>query len=210
MRRINLRAENLAREICRQEKLAYDTVHCLAEALLCRYAIGRKALQGVGNQSLEVITKEKQRIRRKYIEIISGGHKYTDAEYEDFIWEVVRSRWFMEKADMIMDSIEEMVDGKISTTPYNPMNEEERRLEGKQLKTILKLAYLNSENQLKTKKEIMAEMEISEATFDRRHPVAIVLFGILMWIYANRREQEDINAGIVDKPVYYKEKIGAC
>lgn len=210
MRRKKLIAEGLAREICRQEKIAYGKVRCLAEALLCRYAVGRKALKGAGNESLEVITKEKQRIRRKYIEIISGGHNYTDAEYEDFIWEVVRSRWFMEKADMIMDSIEEMVDGKISTTPYNPRNEEERRLEGKQLKTILKLAYLSDKNQLKTKKEIMTEMEISEATFDRRHPVAVVLFGILMWIYANRREQEDINAGIVDKPVYYKEKIGAC
>lgn len=99
---------------------------------------------------------------------------------------------------------------KSSTTKYDPSVEGETRLEGKQLKTILKLAYLNSENQLKTKKEIMTEMEISEATFDRRHPVAIVLFGILMWIYANRREQEGINAGIVDKPVYYKEKIGAC
>ena len=43
-------------------------------------------------------------------------------------------------------------------------------------------------------------MEISEATYERRLPSAIVLFGILMWIYANRREQEDINAGIVEAP----------
>ena len=103
-----------------------------------------------------------------------------------------------------------MVDGKVTTTPYNPRQEGENKLQGKQLKTILRLAFLNGENQIMSKQEICSEMEISEATFNRRYPVAVVLFGILMWIYANRREQEDINAGIVDRPPYYKEKEGVC
>ena len=31
-------------------------------------------------------------------------------------------------------------------------------------------------------------------------PDGIVLFGILMWIYARRREEEDIESGIVEVP----------
>ncbi len=81
----------------------------------------------------------------------------------------------------------------------------EKRREGKQLRTILKLSYLNGENRVMDMMEGCSEMEISDTTYKRRHPDAVVLFGILMWIYANRREREDINAGIVDKPPYYDD-----
>ena len=75
MKRKNLKAEDLARAICRQEKIGYETVHFLAEALLCRYAKGSGlALKGPNNMSKEMIAKEKQRIRRRYIEIIGGIH----------------------------------------------------------------------------------------------------------------------------------------
>ena len=77
--------------------------------------------------SKEMIAKEKQRIRRRYIEIIGGIRHFTNEEYENFIWDVVRCRWFMDKADMILDSIEEMVDGKVTTTPYNPRQEGENK-----------------------------------------------------------------------------------
>ena len=56
MKRKNLKAEDLAREICRQEKIGYETVHFLAEALLCRYAKGSGlALKGPNNMSKEMI-----------------------------------------------------------------------------------------------------------------------------------------------------------
>lgn len=196
-----LKAEELAKELCRQEKLAFGTVSVLAEALLCRYAMGKsQALKGPANMTKEEIIKEKQEIRRRYIDIINGTVPYSEAVYGDFAWDVVRTRWFMDKAENILDVIEELVDGTVSKTPYDPKKQGEHKLEGKQLKTILKLAYLDTENRIKTKKEICSIMAISEATYDRRLPSAIVLFGILMWIYANRREQEDINAGLVDAP----------
>lgn len=138
---------------------------------------------------------------------MTGKIPYSEAAYRDFAWDVVRSRWFIDKAEMILAAIEELVDDKVSDTPYDPKNADEHKLEGKQLKTILKLAYLDTENKIMNKKEICTEMEISEATYDRRLPNAIVLFGILMWIYANRREQEDINAGIVEEPVYEDDLV---
>lgn len=196
-----LKGEELAKELCRQEKLTFETVSLLTEALLCKYAVGRsQALKGPNNMTPEEIIKEKQYIRRRYIEIMTGVIPYSEQTYSDFAWDVVRTRWFMDKAEMILDAIEELVDGKVSDTAYNPSLEGEHRLEGKQMKTILKMAYLGTENKIMNKKSICAEMEISETTYERRHPNAVVLFGILMWIYANRREQEDINAGIVENP----------
>lgn len=210
MKRRNLRGGDLARELCRQEKLDYGRASYLSEALLCRYARGYSAaLKGASNETLEMITRQKQDIRRRYIEIITGARDYTEAEFQDFIWDVVRSRWFQEKADMILDSIEELIDGRVTVSPYVPRKKGEARQEGKQMKTILKLAYVGGENQIMSKAEICREMEISDATYDRRHSVAVVLFGVLMWIYANRREQEDINAGIVDKPLCSNEGFSA-
>lgn len=99
MKRKNLKAEDLAREICRQEKIGYETVHFLAEALLCRYAKGSGlALKGPNNMSKEMIAKEKQKIRRRYIEIIGGIRHFTNEEYENFIWDKLIASLEVEKA----------------------------------------------------------------------------------------------------------------
>ena len=202
MRSKTLRAHDLAMEICRQERLSYDRMHVLTEALLCRFAQGQSSgLIDPDIGTTEVILREKQRIRRLYIEIISGVRELTDAEFSDFIWDVVRSNWFMEKAEMVLDSIEEMLDGRVTQDEYDPSEDYNR--EGKKLKTIIKKAYLNGRKKIKSPKEVCSEMDISKATYDRRSPDGIVLFGILIWIYACRREREDIEAGIVEKSEYY-------
>lgn len=207
MKRKRLRGHSLAVEICRQEGIAYDVVSIRTKALLCRYSIGQsEPLDRCDSNDAELITKMKQEIRREYIEIISGIRKYSDKDYWDFVWKVVRCKWFAGKVDMVLDAIEEIVDGQVSGTPYDPRREGEYCLEGKQFRTILKGTYLDKKTELKSKKNICTDMEISEATFNRRIEDAIVLFGILIWIYANRREREDIEAGIVDKPDYYDEK----
>lgn len=76
-----------------------------------------------------------------------------------------------------------------------------------ELKTIIKKAYLNGRKKIISPKVICTEMDISKATYDRRLPDGIVLFGMLIWIYACRRELEDIEAGVVEKPDYYDRII---
>lgn len=204
MRRKTLRANDLAKELCRQVGFSYERIHYLAEALLCRYAEGQaKALIDPADETAELITKKKQEIRRRYLEIMSGIREFTEEEYSRFVWDVVRSRWFSEKADMVLGRIEEMIDGSITDSPYDP--ERDVKKEGKQLKTIIHDAYLNGKNKVKTPVEIYTAMEISKATYNRRLPDGVVLFGIVMWIYANRREKEDIDAGLVEMPEYYRE-----
>ena len=206
MRSKTLRAHDLAIEICRQERLSYERMHVRTEALLCRFAQGQSSgLIDPDIGTAEAIKREKQRIRRTYIEIISGVRKFTEDEYSDFIWDVVRSNWFMEKAEMVLDSIEEMLDGQVTQDEYDPSEDFNR--EGKRLKTIIKKAYLNGRKKIISPKVICTEMDISKATYDRRLPDGIVLFGMLIWIYACRRELEDIEAGVVEKPDFYDRII---
>lgn len=57
-----LKAEELARELCRQEQLAFEKVSIMAEALLCRYAVGKsQALKGPNNMTPEEIVKESRK-----------------------------------------------------------------------------------------------------------------------------------------------------
>lgn len=206
MRRRTLKAHALADELCRQEKISYERVRSLSDTLLQRYALGQsKPLESFNSDDKELITKKKQEIRRQYVEIISGVKGDSATEYADFIWKVVRCRWFRDKVVMILDQIEEMIDGQVSDYPYDPQREGEHNLEGKQIRTILWRAYLDDNKNIKSPIQICVDMEISKATYDRRLPDAVVLFGILMWIYANKREREDIEAGIVEKPDYYIE-----
>lgn len=207
MRRRKLKAHALAVELCRHEKISYERVRYLSDTLLFRYALGQsKPMESFDSNNQELVARKKREIRRQYIEIISGVKGDTDAEYEDFIWKVVRCRWFREKVVQILDQIEVMIDGQISGCPYDPQREGEHRLEGKQIRTILWSSYLDDIKNIKSPVRICVDMEISKATYDRRLPDAVVLFGILMWIYANKREREEIEAGVVEKPDYYDEK----
>ena len=135
MRRKNISAQRLAILLCKQEGLSYKTVKDLTEKLLSMYAIGQsQAVKGARLRKYMTIQEEKQGVRRRYIEIITGKRKFTEGEYEDFILDVVTSNWFKEKADMILDEIERQVDGVVSADE----SVEGMDMEGKQIKKILR------------------------------------------------------------------------
>lgn len=197
MRKKIISAQKLAILLCRMEGLEYKTVKNLTEKLLSMYAVGQsKPVKESRQRNYQTIHEEKQGIRRRYIEIIIGKRKFTDDEYEDFILDVVTSNWFIEKADAILNEIEKQVDRDTS----DGENTEDMTSEGKQIKKILKESYLMGKNNVKSDKMIYTEMGISRATLFRRREVGEVIFGMLMWYYAKRREYEDIMAGIVEMP----------
>ncbi len=200
MRRRYISAHDLAIEICRREHLSYKRVKDLAERLLLRYSQGLEDANNRETLSPEEIKKEKQNIRRRYIEIILGIREFSEKEYADFAWDVVSSSWFKEKAAMILDMIEERLDRRITQQPYDP--EKDRLNQGIQIKHILRNAFLNGKNRIMDDEAIYTDMQISRATYGRRKPEGIVLFGILMWRYAKKRELEDLEKGEVEEPEY--------
>lgn len=205
MKRSYISAHDYAIEQCRKEKLDYKRVKKLAEKLLKRYAEGQEGWNHGGTLTPEEIRKEKQSIRRRYIEIILGIKEYTEEEIGDFIWDVVSSAWFREKADATLDKIEYTLDGHVTRKEYNP--QEDYQLQGIQVKHFLRKAYLNGKNRIKSEEDIWKEMSISRATLKRRKPDAIVLFGLLMWKYTVKRELEDIANGVVEEPDYDLEAL---
>jgi hypothetical protein len=200
MKRSYISAHDYAIEQCRKEKLNYKRVKKLAEKLLKRYAEGQEDWNHGVEHSPEKIREEKQSIRRRYIEIILGIKEYTEEEIADFIWDVVSSAWFREKADAILDKIEYTIDGRVTRKEYDP--EKDYQLQGIQIKCFLRKAYLNGKNRIKKEEDIWKEMSISRSTLKRRKPDAIVLFGLLMWKYTVKRELDDIERGVVEAPDY--------
>ena len=97
---------------------------------------------------------------------------------------------------MILDEIERQVDQDI---PDGEMKED-MTLEGGQIKKILRELYLLGKNNIKSPEAIYTDMGISRATLFRRRDAGEVIFGMLMWNYAKRREYEDILAGRVERP----------
>ena len=187
-----LTARQLAIEICRKERLDYNTVFRQSKKLLERYCF---ACGKPDDMSPEEIKQHKQEIRRKYINIIKKKGRFTEEDYEDFIWDVVRAPWFEAKSEMILDERERMLDGEISKGGFD--YEKDRDHEGKRLRIILKERFLRGKNNIKSEETIGTIIGVCRATVFRKEPAAIVLFGALMWRYAMKRELEDIAAGIV-------------
>ncbi len=187
-------AHDLAKEICEQEGVKYEDTYCIAKALLNRYGSG----QAYASEQLldeDAIVKQKQSIRRRYINIMKNRMNCGKKECREFIWSVVRAQWFMEKAKMTLDKIAYMVDGIVDDTAYDP--EKDRDLEGKLLKTIIDKAYLRGKNNAKSDESIYIDLEIPRSTYFKKKKDAIVLFGVLMLSYAKRRERQDIESGIL-------------
>lgn len=197
-------ARQLAVEICRKERLDYGMVFKQSKKLLERYCF---AYGKPDDMSPEEIKQHKQEIRRKYINIIKRKGHFTEEDYEDFIWDVVRAPWFEGKSEMILDEIERMLDGEISKGEYDC--EKDKDHEGKRLRIILKERFLRGKNKIKTEQAIGIMLGVCRATIFRKEPAAIVLFGALMWRYAMRREFEDIAAGIVSSEDSQENK-GVC
>lgn len=188
-------AHDLANEICETEGLAYNDIYVMAKALLIRYSKGRTY---ASEQCVDetAITKQKQSIRRRYINIMKDRLNYNEQDYKEFIWDVVKASWFLDKARMILDKIEVLVDGAIDNKAYDPVTDREQ--EGKLLRTIITKAYLTGKHSSKVDDAITTLLELPRSTYYKKKKDAVVLFGILMWIYAKRREDEDVESGIIE------------
>ncbi|RKM56801.1 hypothetical protein D6855_14120 [Butyrivibrio sp. CB08] len=191
-------AHVLALEICEREGFRYEDAHTFAKDLLCRRVDGQAlAAQEKQNDDPEYIKHQKQHIRRWYMYLAEkmGDNWDRDQEYRSFIWEVVRAPWFDEKANMVLDQMEKMLDGSNLGREFIPGEDE--LTEGIMLRTIIYELYLRGRNTIKTDDQVMEMLFIKRSTYYKKKKDAITLFAVIMWVYAKRREQEDIEKGIV-------------
>ena len=203
-------AERLAEELCEQEGFNKKDASEFAEDMLTRLLAGQVVgEEDVNNKKPEVIIVQKLRLRHWYILLVCQmPNIYNHDEPEpippeygtrgDFIWELVRTIWIVEKSDVMLDKIERMLDGTVSGTPYDP--EKDRRKDGKLVRTIITECFFTGEASSLTNEEYARKLQISRSTLESKKEAGTAIFGLLMWIYAVRREMEDIENGIIPRP----------
>ena len=203
-------AERLAEELCEQEGFNKKDASEFAEDMLTRLLAGQVVgEEDVNNKKPEVIIVQKLRLRHWYILLVCQmPNIYTHDEPEpippeygtrgDFIWELVRTIWIVGKSDVMLDKIERMLDGTVSGTPYDP--EKDRRKDGKLVRTIITECFFTGEASSLTNEEYARKLQISRSTLESKKEAGTAIFGLLMWIYAVRREMEDIENGIIPRP----------
>ena len=139
----------------------------------------RKDLLGLPlkEMTVEDIRRNKQQLRREFLEIIKMPFEEAVEIYKEFILKVVYATWFDEKIDLILDQVEDF------------------RHVGSIYRDILETCYF-SDAPL-TNDEATRSVGIGDSALDYRKREAIKLFGIYVFGLCQRREHEDIVAGIV-------------
>ena len=203
-------AEKLAEELCIQEGFDKKDASEFAEDMLTRLLAGHVVgEEDANNKKPEVIKMQKLRLRHWYILLVCQmpnifNHDEPESipsEYGsrgDFIWELDRTISIMGKSDLMLDKIERMIDGAVSGTPYDV--EKDRRKDGKLVRTILTECFFTGSASSLTNEAYARQLQISRSTLESKKDAGMAIFGLLMWIYAVRREMEDIENGIIPSP----------
>ena len=128
----------------------------------------------------DAILKNKQKLRRKFLRLIKKNGKKHSEEHTTFVYEAVRAPWLWDKLLLLLDMV---ADFSFKWDLY---------------RKILWCAYFTDDDPM-TNEQLADEVNVSDDVIDYRKREAIKLFGLFIWSYASRREQEDIIAGIVEK-----------
>ena len=209
-----LTAEKLAAKIAKQTGFDEQDASDFSEEMLLLLVAGQVVGEVDGyNTSPEAIEKEKLRLRHWYILLVEQlpnvfnkdpiepiPKKY--GSRSDFIWELVRTLWITGKSTDILDKIEIMLDGSVSGTPYNI--ETDRRKDGKLVRTIIEECFITGECKSFSKEQLAERYGISISTLDNKRQAGMAIFGMMMFLYATKRECEDMKKGIIPWPAKRK------
>jgi hypothetical protein len=124
------------------------------------------------------ILKNKQELRREFLKLMKKDRKKHNEAQTTFVYKAVRAPWLWDKLIGLLDMVADF------------------SYKGELYKKILWSAYFTDDDPM-TNEQLADEVNVSDDVIDYRKREAIKLFGLFIWIYASRREQEDIIAGIV-------------
>ncbi len=127
----------------------------------------------------EEIRKNKQELRREFLKLMKKDVKKHRNKQTTFVYKAVRATWLWDKLLLLLDMVADF------------------SFKGELYKKILFCAYF-TEGDPMTNEQLADEVNASDDVIDYRKREAIKLFGLFIWSYASRREQEDIIAGIVE------------
>ena len=205
-----LTAEKLAAKLAKQTGFDVQDASDFSEEMLLLLVAGQIVGEVYGyNTSPEAIEAEKLRLRHWYILLVEQLPNIFNKdpiepipkEYGsrgDFIWELVRTLWIKGKTTDVLDKIEIMLDGSVSGTPYD--KEKDRRKDGKLVRTIIEECFITGECKSSTNEQLAERYGISTSTLESKRNAGMAIFGMMMFLYSVRRENEDMEKGIIPRP----------
>ena len=203
-------AEKLAAELCKQAGFSVQDSSDFSEDMLTRLLAGQVVGEVDGfDSNPDSVQRSKLRLRHWYMLLCEqmpnvfnkDSIEPIPKEYgdrDDFIWELVRTPWIKGKTTDVLDKIERMLDGKVSGTQYN--SDDDRRKDGKLVRTILEECFITGESNSLTNEQFADRLRISKSTLESKKEAGMAIFGIMMWRYSVKRENQDIEKGIIPRP----------
>lgn len=168
--------------LCESYGLRSKAVYDLTKIILEGYKKGYgKTVIPLNIFSEQEIIREKQEMRREFLRLMSKDPRFARKEQQAFILRALRAPWMMEKIHMLLNEVGN----------YEQI--------GGLYKSIIIRGY--GPEFAMTNEEVAKAEHVSDAVIDYRKREAIKLFGIKIWEYCYRRENEDIAAGLVDNAI---------
>lgn len=166
--------------ICESNDFDPKTVYNLSKIMLEGYR-SRLSTEQIPTMvmSADEILMEKQSMRRVFLKLMRKNLEGAKDEQGIFIFKAIKAPWMWDKILYILDRVEDF------------------RTTGPTYRLILEHAYF-SKNPM-SNDALPQVVRVSESAIDYRKREAIKLFGIYIWEYCFRRENEDIALGIVEK-----------
>lgn len=177
-------------DICYAEGFLGEDVFNKAFLMFEDYGLHKfkKTYGVIKNPTKEQIKKSKQSVRDKLLTVMSKPFTEAQVEQKMLVEEVLSYEWFLEKLDY---ALEEIADFHKS---------------GKLYKDLLNATYFKPKTD--NLEEIYRSLYLGESTYYAKRREAIMLFGIMLWKYAKRREYEDMAKGIIPQKPLYPDRPG--
>lgn len=118
--------------------------------------------------------------RTRFIRVMEKPQILKKSEKEKYAWEVACTSWFDGKAKMLLEHMKEVVE------------------DGDMMALIIESVYLKGDNIKKSNKAMEIKLGYCRTSYYKFKRDAIALFGLLLWKYCVKRDQEDKAAGIID------------
>ncbi|SDB69336.1 hypothetical protein [Butyrivibrio sp. INlla16] len=136
--------------------------------------------------TLQEIMEQKQQMRREYLQIMREEGEEAEKKQSIFVTKVLNTPWMESKIQMVLDQVADFHE-------VGPL-----------YRDILGDSYLNVK--ILTMRELEKKYHMCDSSIRNTRREAIKLFAYYIWTYAERRELEDIAAGVVDSDVAVAKK----
>ena len=165
---------------CVAQGIDYEEMYKVIRELLIKFNDGKAFAKRMGINWLNNMSK-KIPYRTKFLQIVAEPWKYSQKEKRSFAWKVACEKWYGDKSCLVLEQMKAFVEG------------------GDVLARIIDSVYMRGVNTKKSDDSMQIELYMGRTKYFSVKKDAIVLYGLLIWKYCKRRDQEDKDNGIIDE-----------